>query len=781
MPFTRTLPDKDTRSMSLHLLLPISAIVLLALLSLYCLHDFRQRELASNENHEATRSLHGIQRELLNAETGHRGYLLTKDASYLEPYHSAVFQVPILFESLSQTVNSPKLVLLLDEMKVQTESKFTMIQASIDAADTDDASPPVNTLAGGNGRRTMDKLRSLVGRIDRSLQYELQNKDRDSWRAYFTAITLAAAAFLIALCVIIISYVRVGRELMMRADSDRLLIARTTQLQSFADIACRIVTCPDVDSIVGIALNEFRALIGTREALLKFTSGEVVRIERGVSTLGVQKAKPCYIHCIFELARLLSRGEATFFRHRPEIDSWPEVTSTKEWAEHGDSIESILTAPILNIDRVEIGRFILLGKIQGRFNGNDLSIVSQLAFILSAAIENTRLNEKVIQASLRKDEFLAMLGHELRNPLAGVVTGVEALQRISLDEIGSEERKLQDTIYRQATLMQHIIEDLLDVSRIGQGKVTLNKSDCNVEAITRHTVRDHQCLHPNRSIQVKSMEGTSGLVVFGDQTRLSQCLTNLLNNACKFSKESQPIVVGIAHQWSTELNCDCVSISVSDLGIGLSKTELSSIFELFYQANDSIDRSQGGLGIGLTLSKGLVELHGGMLTVSSPGKDLGCTFEMMLPIKSVVSGDDSDVLASDRPSKALIEMPIAPIRILAIDDRTDALLPIRVLMTRDGHQVVEAQNGPDGVHLAKSFHPDMVLCDIGLPGAMNGYDVAQAMRADPELKKLYLVALSGYSQPSDRKRAQTSGFDFHVAKPIKLAMLRNLVANRPRF
>jgi CheY-like chemotaxis protein len=126
-------------------------------------------------------------------------------------------------------------------------------------------------------------------------------------------------------------------------------------------------------------------------------------------------------------------------------------------------------------------------------------------------------------------------------------------------------------------------------------------------------------------------------------------------------------------------------------------------------------------------------------------------------------------------------MPIAPIRILAIDDRTDALLPIRVLMTRDGHQVVEAQNGPDGVHLAKSFHPDMVLCDIGLPGAMNGYDVAQAMRADPELKKLYLVALSGYSQPSDRKRAQTSGFDFHVAKPIKLAMLRNLVANRPRF
>jgi len=199
---------------------------------------------------------------------------------------------------------------------------------------------------------------------------------------------------------------------------------------------------------------------------------------------------------------------------------------------------------------------------------------------------------------------------------------------------------------------------------------------------------------------------------------------------------------------------------------------------LFYQSNDTIDRSQGGLGIGLTLAKGLIEMHGGSLTASSPGRDQGSSFTIQLPVKLVLEKIDN---GSTNVLPDTSESLIKPIRILAIDDRADALLPIRVLMTRDGHHVSESQDGIGGIKMAKAFLPDLILCDIGLPGLMTGYDVAQAIRSDSDLKNTYLVAFSGYSQPSDRKRAQAAGFDFHVAKPIKLSMLRNLVANRPKF
>jgi len=443
-------------------------------------------------------------------------------------------------------------------------------------------------------------------------------------------------------------------------------------------------------------------------------------------------------------------------------------------------MESILSAPILNLQREEIGRFVLLGKLEGEFNQNDLSIVAQLAFILSAAIENTRLTELASQAAIRKDEFLAMLGHELRNPLAGVLTGSEAMLREPVSFANPQKKHLLESVHRQACMMQYLIDDLLDVSRIGQGKVTLIRSDCNITALIRHAVRDQQELHPNRTLILEGTDETASLVVFGDQTRLSQCITNLLNNACKFSAAADPIQVKLAHSWNVELSSDSISIVVTDHGIGLDPEELRSIFDLFYQSNDTIDRSQGGLGIGLTLAKGLIEMHGGLLTATSPGHEKGASFTIQLPVKLVLEKNDNGSSPSSVPIDASTST-IKPIRILAIDDRADALLPIRVLMTRDGHQVSESHDGIEGIKMAKAFFPDLILCDIGLPGLMNGYDVAQAIRSDSDLKNTYLVALSGYSQPSDRKRAQAAGFDFHVAKPIKLSMLRNLVTNRPKF
>jgi len=753
-------------------------IVFLAFLALFCLKDIRDDELSSIETYESIAAINAILRDHLNAETGQRGYILTQDTDYLEPYYASVSLIPSQVEDLANRVTSPEIIKIIEEIGALSKVKLEMLDTNIHLVKSGKTDEAILRIKSNSSKVAMDKMRGLVRKIDIDFRRELRANASESWRSFVMAIALASVAFLISSTVIVVSFVRVGRELALRNRTDQLQQQRTTQLQSFADIASRIVTCPDVDSIVGIALNEFRILIGTKEAMLKFRLGETVRVEQGFIASGPQHSKAGFLEAIFELVRVLGQGERAFFRHRGDIMSNSDATSSPAWEACGASMESILSAPILNLQREEIGRFILLGKLEGEFNQNDLSIVSQLAFILSAAIENTRLTELASQAMIRKDEFLAMLGHELRNPLAGVLTGSEAMLREPVSPANIENKLLLESVHRQACMMQYLIDDLLDVSRIGQGKVTLTRSDCNITAVIRHTVRDQQKLHPNRTLILEGLDETASLVVFGDQTRLSQCITNLLNNACKFSAADDPILIKLTHGWSADLSRDSISIVVTDQGIGLDPEELRCIFELFYQSNDTIDRSQGGLGIGLTLAKGLIEMHGGSLTASSPGRDQGSSFTIQLPVKLVLEKIDN---GSSNVLPDTSESPIKPIRILAIDDRADALLPIRVLMTRDGHQVSESQDGIEGIKMAKAFLPDLILCDIGLPGLMTGYDVAQAIRSDSDLKNTYLVALSGYSQPSDRKRAQAAGFDFHVAKPVKLSMLRNLVANRPKF
>lgn len=773
--------DRESRSVGLYLFLPISAIVLLAILSLYCLYDIRQHEIASTETNRATAAINEVFRGLLNAETGTRGFMITEKEIYLEPYYAAVSQLPGKFEELSLVGHSEKITGVIEETKSLSERKLLDLDTSIQSVRNGKTEEAIDRIKENNGKELMDKIRVLVRQVEVGFRQDLSLQERALWRSFLIATVLATTAFLIALFAIVFLFVRTGKEMALRNSGDLLRQQRTTQLQSFADIASRIVTCPDVDSIVGIALNEFRHLIGTKEALLKFKTGETIRVERGVVASGIQQSNPAYLESVFELVQLLSRSEATFFRHRADIVNVTKTTSSNAWRVCGDAIESVLTAPILNLNRDEIGRFVLLGKLNGDFNENDLSIVAQLAFILSSAIENTRLTEQASIAAIRKDEFLAMLGHELRNPLAGILTGSEILLSETELSIGPESHAITEVIHRQAYMMKHIVDDLLDVSRIGQGKVTLTNIDCDITSVTRHAVEDHQKLHPERSILLESADSSDSIIVHGDQIRLNQCVTNLLNNACKFSASDEKIVVKLEKVRSIEPTADSVSIEVRDQGIGLNEDELQSIFQLFFQSNETIDRSQGGLGIGLTLAKGLVEMHGGRLTATSLGRNRGSVFTINLPIKRILGTNDIGMGSTPYATTQSNVPHSKPIHILAIDDRADALFPIRVLMTRDGHQVAEATDGLEGIKMAKALLPDIILCDIGLPGLMNGYAVAQMIRADRDLKHIYLVALSGYSQPSDRKRAQSAGFDFHVAKPIQLSMLRNLVSNRPKF
>jgi CheY-like chemotaxis protein len=254
---------------------------------------------------------------------------------------------------------------------------------------------------------------------------------------------------------------------------------------------------------------------------------------------------------------------------------------------------------------------------------------------------------------------------------------------------------------------------------------------------------------------------------WADPTRVVQAVTNIVHNSFKFSGSTREIAVTMTahHEQAT------ASIAICDRGIGMTRDTLKRIFEPFNQADTSLERSRGGLGLGLALAKGLVELHGGEIAADSAGLGQGSTFTITLPCSQQPAGEAGGrVTRSSRPR-----------RVLLIDDRRDALLPLNRMLTMAGHEVDVAMDGPSGVAKAKEFRPDVVLCDIGLPGEMNGFGVSRALRLMPEFASTYLVAVTGYGREEDRRLAKEAGFDYHVTKPVGTQQVAELMEQMPRF
>lgn len=287
--------------------------------------------------------------------------------------------------------------------------------------------------------------------------------------------------------------------------------------------------------------------------------------------------------------------------------------------------------------------------------------------------------------------------------------------------------------------------------------------------------RRFQAAHPQFTIRFHAVANHDGYWVLGDQTRIGQCVTNLLHNAIKFSPASEPIEVELKRAASES---ELIELCVIDHGVGLERDSLEEIFDLFHQVGTTIDRSSGGLGLGLTLARGIIEMHGGMLQASSEGKGHGSTFCIRLPS---LQSQDREEYVQRQANEVVQRNPVPAQTVLTIDDRADARLPIRVLLSKEGHRVIEADCAEQGVQLAIEHQPDVIFCDIGLPGDMNGFDVARRLRLELTLQQTYLVALSGYSQATDREQAAAAGFDYHVAKPISYQSLANLLAVKPRF
>jgi PAS domain S-box-containing protein len=376
-------------------------------------------------------------------------------------------------------------------------------------------------------------------------------------------------------------------------------------------------------------------------------------------------------------------------------------------------------------------------------------------------------DEALHDASERKDAFLAVLAHELRNPLGPLRNAAGILARVG-PENSAAYRQAAHIVGRQVSQMARLTDDLLDVSRIARGKVRLRTETLDLAEIVRQTTEDYRpTLEKDSDLTLSLSVPGEPVWVEGDAVRLTQSLGNLLHNASKFTGAGGRVDVELT---ATARNA---RVTVRDNGRGMSAEMQRRLFEPFSQADDSLDRSAGGLGLGLALVKGLVELHEGSVTAHSAGVGRGSVFTLTLPLVTApADAETTPEAASDRP---------AGLRILVVEDNADAAVSIQMLLELDGHAVDVALDGASGVSAARRHRPDIVLCDIGLPGGMNGYEVARQLRASPGLEDVMLVAVTGYGQDEDRQKSAAAGFDRHLLKPIdfaELGMLLNDLAAR---
>jgi PAS domain S-box-containing protein len=393
-----------------------------------------------------------------------------------------------------------------------------------------------------------------------------------------------------------------------------------------------------------------------------------------------------------------------------------------------------------------------LPSTQGGTEGIVLSLV-EVTETERARRRVERLNLELRDASRRKDEFLAMLSHELRNPLAAILNAVTVLKRCGPDEPVLNHAR--DAAERQVRHMARLLDDLLDVSRVTMGKITLKKERVNLASAVQRSAEVIRPQVEKRGLHMAVMLSPEHLVVDADPERLEQVINNLLSNAAKFTLAGGHITVTVSMAGEQAL------VRVKDDGIGIPQDLQPHIFDLFVQGERPIDRSQGGLGVGLTLVRRILELHNGSIEVRSRGCGMGSEFTVRLPI------------AARGPGKATETVPKAPRsrrRILLIEDNADSADMLRLLLESEGHSVRVARDGLCGMTIAMENDPEVAIIDIGLPG-MTGYEVARRMRANPLLRAMRLIALTGYGQDEDIRKAREAGFDEHVTKPADLQAL----------
>jgi PAS domain S-box-containing protein len=417
------------------------------------------------------------------------------------------------------------------------------------------------------------------------------------------------------------------------------------------------------------------------------------------------------------------------------------------------------------------------GTSRERFQESEIQVLRTVCDQIATTLEREQLivelraNEATLRdADRRKDDFIATLAHELRNPLAPIRNAAVALRFGGV--LDPKFKWCRDVIERQVGVMAELLEDLLDVSRIARRRIELRLERIDLGRAISQAVETVRPLIDEMGHELSVNLPQDTITLNGDLTRLTQVFGNLLNNAAKYTERGGRISVSVEVQEREAV------VRVRDSGIGIPTAHLPKVFELFSQVESALQRSQGGLGIGLSLVKALVSLHGGRVSAASEGPGKGSEFSVCLPIVEVTEPVLMPVNTQARALPAAADTLTRPRRVLVVDDNADVAKSMESMLESAGHEVRVATDGEHAIHLAEQYRPHAVLLDIGMPG-MNGYEICRRIREQPWSKQMLIVACTGWGRPADRARAREAGFDHHLVKPTDPERLLNLIGLEP--
>lgn len=460
----------------------------------------------------------------------------------------------------------------------------------------------------------------------------------------------------------------------------------------------------------------------------------------------------------YGVAEVIRSRQATLYPDMPD----ELVRRTTQTEEHYQlmkalGINSVMVVPMVARDQALGGITFVMSESGDHYDEADLEIANQLAHRAAVALDNALVHDELLEANRAKEKFLAMLAHELRNPLTPIRNSLPLLA--AHGESDYEIKDIADIMDRQVRTMSRLLDDLFDVARITEGKIQFQMEDVDILSILDHAITILRPEFEKKGYKFSAYLCEGPLYVKGDRVRIEQVIVNLLNNAAKYTPHGGHIALECMHEdkWAV--------MRIRDSGKGIPPNMLKKIFQLFMQVDQSIDRPEGGLGLGLTIVQMLVEKHGGTVTAHSEGIGKGSEFVVRLPL----------VLAAEKKEEAPKKITgDSKKRILIVDDNEDAANSIGKLLRKIGHEVRMTFDGMTALEIVKEFRPEAVLLDLGLP-VLDGYETAKELRVMYPSHRLLLVALSGYGQEEDRKRTKEVGFDHHLVKPFDTQELREIL------
>jgi PAS domain S-box-containing protein len=695
----------------------VVALVADAVLSLHNIREVATSVQWVSHTNEVLSRLEAVLSTLKDAETGQRGYLLTGEPAYLEPYRDAVDRLPRQIADLRQlTLDNPAQTVRVLRLDQLASEQLAILRRGLDlfTLEPDRAralATARQTVLSGQGKQVMDAIRGEVDQMQRVEWDLLRERGAISRASARIALATTVVALAIGLGLVALAVWLFARNLAIRQRAAEVLHAERERFRTTLTSIGDAVVVTDAHGRVTL-------LNPVAQALTRWDADAIGRP-------------------IDEVFRIVN--EAT----RSPVED-PVAKVLREGAIVGLANHTVLIGrdgTELPID--DSGAPIRDGR--GRVAG--VVLVFRDITARRAAEQELHENDR------RKDEFLAMLAHELRNPLAPIRNAAHTLALLGTPD--DRIHWVSGVIERQVGLMTRLVDDLLDVSRITSGKITLRREPVSIGSVIAQSVEAARPPAESRKETLEVDVDPDVGWVDGDQARLVQVVGNLLDNAIKYTEEGGHIRL-TAHVDGRE-----VVIAVRDSGVGIATDLLPHVFDLFTQADRSLARRQGGLGIGLTLVRRLVDMHGGRVEAASEGPGHGSEFTIRLPRLAVDAAEPAAEPALDAP-----EGPSAPPRrVLVVDDQADSTDSLALFLRLRGHQVHTASDGPGALEEFARCQPEVVFLDLGLPG-MSGYDVARRLRAMPEARDVRLVAVTGYGTEADREQTRAAGFDVHLAKPV---------------